>query len=252
MPHMKTVLTVGLKGGVGKTTTAVGLAQCLKSAGLAVGLLDLDYRTPNVPLAMDGGQARLDHTFQGDVLVPPEIDGIRVMSMAYIWPPEKSVLVSDEAAMEDVRHLMSPGIVDWGGVEYLVCDTPPTSTGVVEVALNDNSVVGAVIVTQAARFALMDTMRTFDLFRETGVKVFGLVVNQAGMHDLSFADVLDAVKPFNLPLVADVPHVPGGPPPDLFGTMAEMVIDGQPVTIEPEIMEEDLWHKFIEMARALK
>ena len=250
MTAMKKILVIGLKGGVGKTTTSVSLARALNAQGIKTGILDLDYRTPNVPLAMDGGEAQLSNSFDGDVLIPAEIDGIKVMSMAYIWPDERSVLQDDDSAMRDVMHLMEPGVIDWGESEYLVCDTPPTSTGVVQVALGSSDVIGAFVVTHASRFSLMDTVRTMDLLRETGVPVFGVVINQVGMHDLEPQDVKDKLAMFKEFVYWEIPQHKA--PQELFGPLVEAVCEVASSIIEPTVLEDGAWNSMVEMVRVLK
>ena len=50
---MKVMTVAALKGGIGKTTIAVGLAQAMAARGVKVGLLDLDYRNPEVLVALN-------------------------------------------------------------------------------------------------------------------------------------------------------------------------------------------------------
>ena len=208
----KIIPVCSLKGGVGKTTISIGIAKALRDKGYKVGILDLDYRTPNVPVAIDNGVAHLDHTYDGDVLIPPIIEGIRVMSMAYIWPDWKCVQVEDSDAMEDVLHLLTPGIIDWDEIDYLVLDTPPTSTGVVRVALEVKGIVGAIVVTHSSRVSRMDAIRTIDLFAEKEVPIIGLVCNQSVdvdgelRYDLEPADIEHVAIEYGIPYLGSIPH----------------------------------------------
>ena len=251
---MKIILVTGLKGGVGKTTTSIETARALTRLGYKVGILDLDYRTPNVPIAMDNGVAQLDHTFDGDVLIPPEIEGIRVMSMAYIWPEWKCVQVSDEHAMEDVLHLLSPDVVDWGPIDYLVCDTPPTSTGVVQIALEAEDVVGSLIVSQASRVSRMDTIRTIDLFREKEVPIVGLICNQAGLHDLDEGDIRAIAEQYEIPFFISVPHVGrnDGTLAGYFDQIGEALLKVAPITLKVKELEDTKWRALLTMFEKLR
>jgi ATP-binding protein involved in chromosome partitioning len=49
MTGRRVIAVTSGKGGVGKTTVAVGLAQALSQAGYDVGLLDGDLYGPDVP-----------------------------------------------------------------------------------------------------------------------------------------------------------------------------------------------------------
>jgi len=249
---MKLVLSVGLKGGVGKTTVAVGVALALSRAGKKVGLLDLDYRTPNVLEALNGGTPILTQTFMGDILIPPEIRGIKVFSMSFIWPEGKSVMVRDEDAMQDVLNLLTPGVLAWGDMDYLVVDTPPTSTGVVQVALDAVGVAGAMMVTHASTFARADTLRTIDLFREKGVPVLGMVCNQVGLHDLGEHDMQAVAVRFGLPFFVAVPHCsqPAALLP-FFDQIAHLVETVTPVQLQPEEIRSEAWTKLLSLTQTL-
>lgn len=250
---MKTVLVCGLKGGVGKTHTTIQTAFALRRLGAEVGILDLDYRTPNVPVALDGGAARLDHSFDGDVLIPAESQGLKVMSMAYVWPDWKCVEVSDNDAMDDVRNLLTPGVINWGALDYLVVDTPPTSTGVVEVAFQAPGLIGALVVTHASVVSRMDTVRTLDMFREKQVPVFGMVCNQAGLHDLDASDMKAVAVNAGLNFFVSVPHtrrsevlVP------LFDRVAGAIVAAGPVLLEQKQLEDRQWKALVSLSKAFK
>jgi len=255
---MRIVLSIGLKGGVGKTTIAAGMARALQRCGYRVGVLDLDYRTPNIPLALDGGVATLNHTYDGDILIPADIDGLKVMSMAYIWPDWKCVLVEDAEAMEDVVHLMTPGIIEWGELDYLIIDTPPTSVGVCRVALETEDVQGAMIITHSSTFSRMDTIRTLDLFAEKGVPVIGVVCNQsidfAGIlrYDLTPFDIQKVADDYSIPSFYNLPHSLN--PLDLqqhFDKIAKIVINTVPVILTIKEPSENAWTKLQQLTRKL-
>mgnify|MGYP001575281573 CR=1 FL=1 len=256
MQNIKIVPVCSLKGGVGKTTISIGLAKALRDKGYSVGILDLDYRTPNIPVALDNGAARLDHTYDGDVLIPPVVEGLRIMSMAYIWPDWKCVQVEDSDAMEDVLHLLTPGIIDWGNIDYLVVDTPPTSTGVVRVALEASGIVGAIVVTHSSRVSRMDAVRTIDLFAEKEVPIIGLVCNQSISedgelrYDLSPDDIKKVAQEYNIPYLGTIPHSRG----DLssyFSDIADVVLLNSPVTLKIKEPDKEPWSKLLSLTRLL-
>lgn len=253
---MRLVVVCSLKGGVGKTTISIGVAKALRDKGYKVGILDLDYRTPNIPIAIDNGVAHLDHTYEGDVLIPPTIEGIRVMSMAYIWPDWKCVQVEDADAMEDVLHLLTPGIIDWSDIDYLVLDTPPTSTGVVRVALESKGIVGAIVVTHSSRVSRMDAIRTIDLFAEKEVPIVGLVCNQSeGLdgelrYDLSPQDIEQVAHDYGIPYLGSIPHSRD----DLssyFSQIADAILTNSPVIIRIKEQSKEPWKKLLSLTKFL-
>src|SRR5438874_10651150 len=75
LPGVKNVIAVGAgKGGVGKSTCAVGLAVALQQMGAQVGLLDADIHGPNIPLMM--GLTDPPHQ-EGQRIVPGLSHGVK-------------------------------------------------------------------------------------------------------------------------------------------------------------------------------
>lgn len=259
---MKVVISSSIKGGVGKTTVAAQTAKALQRRGLQVGVLDLDYRAPCIPIAMDAEDGALTHG-AGDVLVPPVFDGIAIVSMAYIWPPTKCVMVEDNEATEQVLELLTPGIIAWPeGQQYLVVDTPPTSSGIVRVALeaSANGDTGAILVTHPSRVSRADTLRTFDLFREKEVPVYALVSNQGTdeegrrRYDLIDEEMRFLAAQEGIPIFQAIPHLlishALGPH---FDRLVEAVLGTKPVLlakIEREVGGKS-WDKLAQLSAKL-
>ena len=260
---MQTILSCSIKGGVGKTTVAVGTARALQRRGLRVGILDLDYRSPCVPLVMGADDALLDRT-PADALVPVEAQGLYLFSMGFIWPPEQCVMVGDDAATEDVRQLLRPGVIAWPQLDYLVVDTPPTSSGVVRVALDVAGAAGAILVTQPSRVARAATVRTLDLFAEKQVPVYALISNQGmeergrdrdgflltGQHryDLTDTDILSLAQQHQIPIFLAIPHTRDLDPH--FDRLAAMLVGTSPVLLpKPPELEGASWQRVIQWAQ---
>ena len=253
---MKKILVTSLKGGTGKTTTSISLAIALRGSGFKTGILDIDYRTPNVPLAMEArglGGVPVDHSFTGDVLIPAVVADIEVMSMAYIWPEHKAVQVAEADAMSDVRHLLSPGIIAWDqALSYLVIDTPPTSVGVVEAAFRADDVLGAFVVTHASSVSRMDAIRTLDLFREEGVPVLGMVCNQVGLHDLNADDIQAVATEAALPICLNVPHNPDFDElAPLYDELVKIIVKEEVVILPRYQPEDGTWQKLVKVMETL-
>ena len=244
-----------MKGGVGKTTVAVGLAQALQRKGFSVGILDLDYRAPCVPIVLNAEDAVLGRT-DNDALIPAQINGLHVFSMAFIWPVSKCVQVEDAAATEDVRQLLTPGVIAWPDLDFLVVDSPPTSSGIVRIALECSEAAGAVIVSHPSRVSRADIIRTLDLFAEKQVPVFGLVSNQGldehgdNRFDLQDQDISDLAAQYNLPWCFCIPHTRTLEPH--FDGLAQCILSTEPVLLpQPKEPKGVAWDRIITLARQM-
>ncbi|MFB6304608.1 MAG: P-loop NTPase [Haloferacaceae archaeon] len=222
----RVVAVASAKGGVGKTTVAVGLARALAAAGREVGLFDADVYGPNVPdllgvegpvEATDGGRAR-----------PVETDdGVGTLSVGLV-ANDAPVAWRGSMAHEAVTELLGDAAWD---CETLVLDLPPGTGDVVLTTLQSVPVDGAVLVTTPYPTALGDTARSASLFAENGVPVLGAVANMDGFvceecgtaHDL-FPEG-DVGSALDLPLLADLPFSPDlrGGDPDAFADLAAAV-----------------------------
>ncbi len=173
-----TILVMSGKGGVGKSTVAVNLAVALALEGHAVGLLDVDFHGPSVPVML--GLENERPVMTGDYIVPIEIGGMKVMTIGFflekadtpvIWRGPKKISV--------IRQLLAG--VEWGELEYLIIDAPPgTGDEPLSVCQMTPNLTGAIIVTTPQKVALADVKRSLSFCRDLNVRVLGLVENMSG------------------------------------------------------------------------
>lgn len=178
MPGVKNIIAVGSgKGGVGKSTVAVNLALELQKSGARVGILDADIYGPSVPLMFGVGKEGVK--MKDEKMMPVEVDGISLMSIGFLVPPEQAVVWRGPMVSSAIRQFISD--VEWGNLDYLFVDMPP-GTGDVHITIAQNvPLTGAVMVTTPQEVAVADCRKALAMFNMDGVKVpvLGIVENMS-------------------------------------------------------------------------
>jgi len=165
------------KGGVGKSTVAANLAAALKQKGHKVGLLDLDIYGPSLPIIL--GIHDMPHVTSDRKLIPLEQYGIKLMSFGFISGNDSPVIWRGPMVAKMTEQFFSD--VEWGELDYLICDLPP-GTGDVQLTLTQQlDISGALIVTTPQDIALADVRKGADMFRKVEAKVLGVVENMSGL-----------------------------------------------------------------------
>ena len=168
---MRIVAVMSPKGGVGKTTIAINLAWALKRKGVKIGLLDIDFHGPTLPILLFGKMELPRVEVRDDVVKPVEYDGVRIFSLAFVADPSEVCMWSGETALQYTRALF--GDVDWG-VDVLVVDTPPGLwDSNVEIVARASSVV---VVTEPSLPSVYDARKIVAVAKR---KLVGIVVNEA-------------------------------------------------------------------------
>ena len=168
------VAVASCKGGVGKSTTAVNLAYALAAAGERVGIVDLDIHGPSLPtMARPDGGLQLD----GEVLLPLEAHGVKLMSMGFINPGAMPLRGAKVTPV--VQQLV--GRTAWGALDFLIVDMPP-GTGDVQLTLaQDFRVSAAVLVTTPQRLSFVDVVKGVEMFDKVDIPTVAVVENMAGL-----------------------------------------------------------------------
>ena len=121
------ICVLGLKGGSGKTLTAVNLGVALAEAGRSVALVDLDLQFGDLGLAMG---LRPEHTIYDLVRSGGSLDAGKLDDFMAVHPSGARVLLApvrpDQAAVITVPFLAEVQQLLSEMFEFVVLDTPPS------------------------------------------------------------------------------------------------------------------------------
>jgi ATP-binding protein involved in chromosome partitioning len=189
------VAVTGGKGGIGKSSVAVGLALGLATDGARVGLLDLDLWGPSDHVIL--GVARPGLGEDGG-LVPDAVAGVRFMSIASIVGDDPALLRGDDISNAILELL---AVTIWDDLDVLVVDMPP---GFGDTLLDSARYLPRaeyVVVTTPSELTRVTTRKTVALLRRLDLPALGLVENLRRQTDLPAAPARTAD---DLPLLGSI------------------------------------------------
>ena len=209
------------KGGVGKSTLTMQLAEALRADGRRVAILDADLNGPT--------QARLGGLRGAPVvpgaagLVPPRTaSGIAVVSMGALVPESEavefdSVARGDSYVWRATREFSAFGDllagVAWGALDVLFVDLPPGAERTFQYAEYLGEAAAFVLVTIPSDVSRGVVSRAVAAMRKTPNRVLGYVENMAGYY-CADCDVVrplfatEATVDLGLPRLGAVPFDP--------------------------------------------
>jgi ATP-binding protein involved in chromosome partitioning len=240
IPGVRNTIAVSAsKGGVGKTTVAVNLAFALLRSGARVGLLDADIYGPNVPimLGLTERHAQLDGR-----IVPLQKGDLKVVSIGSIIDPDRPVVWRGPMLAGALKQFLFE--VNWGELDYLVCDLPP-GTGDVQLTLAQSiPLTGAVIVTTPQDVSLADVGRGIAMFQQLRVPILGVIENMSGFacpHCGEVTDIFSRGGGRQLAAAREIPFL-GEIPLDLLvrmgGGEGQPLVMAQPDSPQAQVFEQ--------------
>lgn len=245
-----------------------------------MGILDGDFVAPDVPVFF-GIEKEKPKRGKGNTVIPVNYNGIKILSWGMIWPESSPVLIDDRqldpedldlaisliqkgkieevikyltilkedvpGALHHMKLLLNTDSIEWGELDYLLIDTPPSTAAFVrEVA--SSGLWGGIIVTIPSKLSLADTKRTIGLLRKRRVPLLGLICNmfKKDLFDLGKEEVEEFAKTRGVPILSYIPHSRDLLP--YFTDLARTIISTTPIILEEEVREVE---KFIKKLRSL-
>ena len=181
MKGVKNIIAVASgKGGVGKSTVALNLALALSKTGSKVGLLDADIYGPSIPLmlGMKGTEMDVEMDQEKRKLVPPEYEGIKVVSFGFFAEQEHQAAIYRGPI---ISGIVKQFLVDtlWTDLDYLIVDLPP-GTGDIPLTLAQTiPITGILVVTTPQEVASSVASKAIGMFDKLNVPMLGVVENMS-------------------------------------------------------------------------
>lgn len=185
MAPRRVVAVASGKGGVGKTTVAVGLALALAGETRGVGLLDADLYGPDVPRML--GLTRTEDARSLTLWDDPgkrnrplrslERFGIKVWSAQFLVGERQPLALQAPFAGLLLNRAFND--LDWGPIEWLVVDLPPGTADVQQHLAQQLRLDGALLVVTPQDVAHLDAKKVYTMLAQAKVPVLGGVENMA-------------------------------------------------------------------------
>jgi len=237
---------LSLKGGTGKTTICLGLAEALRDNGLKVGLLDVDIHASALPRAIHLVKDPGYDPILGGKLRPINHNGFQIFSIGLLFEEETPNMWDGETKASAVRQITTTAIAWDDDLSWVVVDTPPTSGDEIQSLLkNLTNIYGCTIICQPNDLAVLAIAKTLNVLRETETPVSGVIANMAGYKcphcgqfsnpfDRDPEDVWTLAEEFRVPFLGTVPFAQDSERKWAIDTILKNILDNRPVTLKKE------------------
>ncbi len=177
------------KGGVGKSTIAACLALGLVEKGFRVGVMDVDFHGPSIPLIFGLDEERAFADAEG--IYPMRIDAnLEIISIGFFLSHgDDAVIWRGPLKMTAIRQFIED--IHWSQLDFLVIDSPPgTGDEPLSVAQLIPDSWG-LIVTTPQELSMSDVRKSINFCRRLGMPLVGLVENMSGLKCPHCGEVID-------------------------------------------------------------
>ena len=207
---MEKIAVASGKGGVGKTSITIILANHLKSQGFSVGLLDADIYGPNLTqiLLPDDQTISLKHEKNTNKFMPIVINNMMINSIDFIIDKDKAAIWRGPVLSKALKQLYLR--TNWGNLDYLLIDMPPGTGDAYLTILNDLDIDNVVLVGVEDDFCIADLHKTNSLVKKLKKNCLGLIENMSENFDISNDPVMSKKiqKELNLEILFSLPRIP--------------------------------------------
>jgi ATP-binding protein involved in chromosome partitioning len=199
------------KGGVGKSSVTTNLSVALAERGRRVAAVDADVWGFSMPrmLGITSPPGLID-----DVIVPPEANGVRLISMGFFAREDQAVIWRGPMLHKALEQFLTD--VWWADLDYLVVDMPP-GTGDISLSIAQFLPRAEVlVVTTPQPAAQRVAVRAAAMAEKVELQVIGVVENMSWFtgDDGTRYELFGAgggqelADELGVPLLAQIPLVP--------------------------------------------
>ncbi|WP_175059333.1 Mrp/NBP35 family ATP-binding protein [Thermococcus sp. 2319x1] len=160
------------KGGVGKSMISTTLALVLAKKGYKVGLLDLDFHGASDHVILGFEPKEFPEEDRG--VVPPEVHGIKFMSIVYYSEDKPTPLRGMEISDALIELL---AITRWDELDFLIIDMPPGMGDQFLDVLRFLKRGEFLVVATPSKLAINVVKKLLELLKEQNLKIIGMVEN---------------------------------------------------------------------------
>ena len=174
---MEKIAIASGKGGVGKTSLTLIIANFLKSKGYKVGLLDADIHGPNlVQLLVSNNDVSSPKSDKDtNQLVPQIINNYVVNSIDFSMSKKEATIWRGPLVSKVIRQLYLN--TKWGELDYLLIDMPPGTGDAYLTILDTLEIDKILLVAVEDDFCISNLHKTCSLINKLNKQSLGIIEN---------------------------------------------------------------------------
>ena len=174
---MEKIAIASGKGGVGKTSLTLIIANFLKSKGYKVGLLDADIHGPNlVQLLVSNNDVSSPKSDKNtNQLLPQIINNFVVNSIDFSMSKEEATIWRGPLVSKVIKQLYLN--TKWGELDYLLIDMPPGTGDAYLTILDTLEIDKILLVAVEDDFCISNLHKTCSLINKLNKQSLGIIEN---------------------------------------------------------------------------
>ena len=174
---MEKIAIASGKGGVGKTSLTLIIANFLKSKGYKVGLLDADIHGPNLVqlLVSNNDVSSPKNDKYTNQLMPQIISNFVVNSIDFSMSKEEATIWRGPLVSKVIKQLYLN--TKWGELDYLLIDMPPGTGDAYLTILDTLKIEKILLVAVEDDFCISNLHKTCSLINKLNKQSLGIIEN---------------------------------------------------------------------------